>query len=78
MANALYRKMPTGEYLRQDGGGPVFFKIGRDTTDTNWYPQFSYDGINFMYFVPVTPATTPAAAQAQLDAYVTTLNAGTA
>lgn len=78
MANALYRKLPTGEWMRQDGGGPVFLKIARDSTDGNWYPTFTYNGSSWFYFVPVVPLATPAAAQTALNNYVGQLNAGTA
>jgi hypothetical protein len=79
MANALYRHLAgNNEYMRQDGGGPIYFKIARDPTDGNWYPTFTYDGQNWMIFKPVTPFADMAAAQAALDAYIIQLNAGTA
>jgi hypothetical protein len=79
MTNALYRHLAgNNEYMRQDGGGPVYFKIAKSPSDGNWYPIFTYDGQNWMQFMPAVPFTDMPTAQAALDAYIVQLNAGTA
>lgn len=76
MANALYRKLPSGDWMRQDGGGPCYFQVTRNNDDSLWYVHFTYDGIN--WFFHANGQATPALAQAQLDTYCGNLNAGTA
>lgn len=80
MANTLYRRVPlTGspaDWMRQDGGGPCYFKIAINPADGLWYTQFTYDGS--AWFLHNNPTATPALQQTNLDNYVTALNAGTA
>jgi hypothetical protein len=77
MANALYRRFPNGEWMKQDGGGPVYLTVARDA-DGNWYPEFTYNGTDYVKFIPAAPFTTQAAAQAALDTYMGNMNTGTA
>lgn len=76
MANALYRRLPNGDWMRQDGGGPAYFKIGLNPDDSQWYATFTYDGET--WFRHANPQATPAGMQGALDTYVGNLNAGTA
>lgn len=78
MANALYRQLSNNEYMRQDGGGPIYFKIVLHS-DGLWYPQFTYDYANWIVFFPIAGGfATSALAQTALDKYIGQLNAGTA
>lgn len=80
MANALYRRLPaTGspaDWMRQDGGGPVYFQVTQNGADNLWYTHFTYDGVN--WFFHSNGDTTPALAQTRLDNYCNSMNAGTA
>jgi hypothetical protein len=77
MPNAIYHKLPNGDYMNQGyPGGPVYFKVARNPDDNLWYIQFTYNGIN--WFIHANGQTTPGPAQAQLDAYITNLINGTA
>jgi hypothetical protein len=76
MANLAYRKLATGSWMRQDGGGPCYFQISQNSADSLWYIQFSYNGAD--WFIHSNGQTTPALAQQQLDNYCASLNAGTA
>lgn len=80
MANALYRRIPpTGApavWMRQDGGGPVYFQITQNNDDKQYYIQFTYNGS--AWFFHANGRATPALAQTDLDNYVSNLNAGTA
>jgi len=80
MANAFYRKLPNGQWINQaNPGGPSVFQVQFNAEDSLWYPYFTYNGINWFIFVPVTGGfATSSAAQTALDTYVGQLNAGTA
>ena len=78
MANALYRQLNNGEWMRQDGGGPAYFKIAMNPTDGLWYPQFTYGDDHWFIFFPATPFTGQADAQNHLNSYMASMNAGTA
>jgi hypothetical protein len=79
MPNALYRQLPNGDWLRQDAGGPAYFKVAQDAHDQLWYPSFSYDLNSWVNFIPATGGfNTANAAQVALNNYVQQLNAGTA
>lgn len=78
MANAIYHKLPTGDYLNQGyPGGPDYFKVARNSDDGLYYINFTYNG-GTSWFVHANGQTTPALAQTQLDNYITALINGTA
>lgn len=77
MANAIYHKLPNGDYLNQGyPGGPCYFKVAQNPNDNLWYINFSYNGGN--WFIHANGQATPAQAQTQLDNYISNLIAGTA
>ena len=76
MANTLYRRLPNGDWMRQDGGGPAYFRVARNSDDGQWYAYFTYDGTTYMPHA--NPQATVAGMQTALDTYVGNLNAGTA
>lgn len=80
MANTLYRRIPStgnpADWMKQDGGGPCYFKIAINPADGLWYTHFTYNGAD--WFIHSTSTTTPAAQQTLLDNYCAALNAGTA
>jgi hypothetical protein len=77
MANALYRKLPSGDWMNQaNPGGPSYFRVSFNLSDSLWYVQFTYDGLT--WFQHANPQPTAAQMQAALDTYVGNLNAGTA
>jgi len=78
MANSPYHKLNNNEYMNLNApGAPAYFKVARNPTDGNWYPSFTWNGSDWFDFVPASPFTTPAQAQAALDTFITNLNAGT-
>lgn len=77
MANALYRRLSSGDWLNQaNPGGPSYFALRLNTLDGNWYINFTYDGGSWFQYA--TGSSDVVVAQAFLDAYVASLNAGTA
>jgi hypothetical protein len=76
MANALYHKLPDNTYMNISApGGPCMWRVQLNSSDGNWYAQFSWDGVNFVLFP--TSFLTAAAAQTALDNVITSINAGT-
>ena len=76
MANVLYHKLSNGNYMNiSNPGGPIMFEVLPNPDDGHFYPAFTWD---FTYYRRVgTGQTTAAAAQTQLDSFITSLNAGT-
>ena len=80
MANALYRKLPNGDWMNQAAaGGANYFQIQNDS-DGLFYPFFTYNGgDSYFRFTPAGGGfATVALAQAALDTYMGQVNAGTA
>jgi hypothetical protein len=75
MANALYRQSGSA-WLRQDGGGPAYFQIRFNPSDSLWYVYFTYNGSDWFWHDTGYPDAPTA--QTNLNAYITKLNAGTA
>ena len=80
MANALYRRLPNGDWMNQASpGSPNYFQV-QNFDDGLFYAAFTYNG--GMVYYRFTPAAggdaTAAQAQAHLDAYMAQVNAGTA
>ena len=81
MANALYRKLPSGDWMNQASpGSPNYFQVQNDPSDNLWYAHFTYDGgERWFRFTPVGGGdATAVAAQTHLDTYMASVNAGTA
>jgi len=80
MANALYRRLPNGDWLNQASPGSAnYFQVQNDT-DGLYYPFFTFNGgQTYQRFTPAAGGfATVAAAQAALDTYMGQVNAGTA
>lgn len=78
--NAAYKRVPAtgtpGDWMRQDGGGPAYMKVGRNSDDGLYYTMFTYDGAS--WFMHINPTPDVATQQTHLDNYAAALNAGTA
>lgn len=78
MANALYRKLPSGDWMNQaNPGGPVYFQIRQYAGDGLYYAWLTWDMENWVRFTGNSDATA-SGMQTKLDNYVGQLNAGTA
>lgn len=75
MANALYRKLSSAIWARQDGGGPAAMRV-QANQDGTFDIYFTYDGST--WFSSGLTEQTQAQAQTTLDNYAASMNAGTA
>ena len=78
MANALYRRLPSGDWMNQGNpGGPSYFVVRQSAQDSLYYPYFTYNGTDYLQFTG-TNNSDPVIVQQALDVYIGKLNSGTA
>ena len=78
MANILYRKLANGDWLNQASpGSAALFTVRQSPQDGLYYAYLSWDVEHWYQFNSQSDAT-PAGMQTKLDAYMASVNAGTA